>query len=100
MSSASPVSVPAPATPTATSPTLNIGVLGAGTIMFISSSLIISILFSYGAAKLSYDRFQSLGWAVIAFLFSGFYYPYYALFVSTPSPISPPLGMLGARRRR
>jgi hypothetical protein len=37
------------------------------------------IIFSYGAAKLSYDRFQNVGWAVIDFLFPMFYYPYYAL---------------------
>ncbi len=40
------------------------------------------IIFSYGAAKLSYDRFQNVGWAVVNFLFPMFYYPYYALTMS------------------
>jgi hypothetical protein len=40
------------------------------------------IIFSYGAAKLSYDRFQNVGWAVLDFLFPMFYYPYYAFTMS------------------
>jgi hypothetical protein len=42
------------------------------------------IVFSYGAAKLSYDRFQNIGWAILDFLFPMFYYPYYALNLSGP----------------
>jgi hypothetical protein len=74
---------------------------GVGFTMSVSVGLILSILFSYGAAKLSYDTFRSVGWAVFAFIFSGFYYPYYALFVSKSTALStpPPMGMLGARRR-
>jgi hypothetical protein len=48
----------------------------------VSISAVVSglfyIIFSYGAAKLSYDRFQNVGWAVVDFLFPMFYYPYYA----------------------
>jgi hypothetical protein len=52
----------------------------------VSISAILSglfyLVFSYGAAKLSYDRFQNMGWAVLNFLFPMFYYPYHALFLS------------------
>jgi hypothetical protein len=61
-------------------------------------SVLVSILFSVGAAKLSYDRFRSIGWAILAFFFSGLYYPYHAFFVSGPSVMAP-TGMLGAMRR-
>ena len=57
-----------------------------------------SLLFSLGAAKLSYDRFRSPGWAIVAFIFSVLYYPYYAFFVSGPAAMAP-TGMLGAMRR-
>lgn len=84
-------------------PGVSVGLMsgGVGFLMTISFSLILSILFAYGAAKLSYDMFHSVGWAVLAFIFSGFYYPYYALFLSRPAGLSapPPMGMMGARRR-
>jgi hypothetical protein len=47
---------------------------------------IIGILFHAGAAKLSYDKYGSIGWAILAFLFGSIYYPYYAFFVSGSSP--------------
>ena len=80
----------------------NLMIGGVGVTLSMSLGLIFSIVFAYGAAKLSYDKFKSVGWAVLAFIFSGFYYPYYALFVNSAVPIStpPPMGMLGARRRR
>jgi hypothetical protein len=56
---------------------------------------IAQILFSVGAAKLSYDKFQSVGWAFLAAIFSWFYYPYYAFFLSTPASAS----MVAAGRR-
>lgn len=56
------------------------------------------ILFSLGAAKLSYDRFQSFGWAILAFIFSGIYYPYYAFFISTAAP--PAMVMAGRRMHK
>lgn len=84
-------------------PGVSLGLMsgGAGFTMTLSLSLIMTIIFSYGAAKLSYDTFHSVGWAVLAFFFSGIYYPYYALFVSRPPGLStpPPMGMTGARRR-
>jgi hypothetical protein len=68
-----------------------------GSMMTISVSLIAHLIFSYGAAKLSYDMFGSVGWAILDFIFSWFYYPYYALFLNKSSPA---LGIVGARRRR
>jgi hypothetical protein len=56
------------------------------------------IIFSLGAAKLSYDRFQSFGWAILAFIFSGIYYPYYAFFISTAAP--PAMVMAGRRMHK
>jgi hypothetical protein len=53
------------------------------------------LLFSLGAAKLSYDKFQSFGWAILAFIFSGIYYPYYAFFISVAAPPA----MVAAGRR-
>ena len=74
-------------------------VYSPATITYIVISILISILFSFGAAKLSYDRFRSIGWAIVAFLFSGLYYPYYAFFVSSGPAVMAPTGMLGAMRR-
>jgi len=47
-----------------------------------------------GAAKLSYDKYQSLGWAIVCFIFPGFYYVFYAFFISSRS-----VPMMGGRRR-
>ena len=57
------------------------------------------IIFSYGAAKVNWTVNQSYFWAIIAFLFSGFYYPYYAFF-QAPSSVSGIMQAIGARRRR
>ena len=102
MSSPSPLGAQQPTSvePKKQTPGVSVGIMsgGAGVMMSVSLSLIVSIIFSYGAAKLSYDTFHSVGWAVLAFFFSGIYYPYYALFLHKPPPPAP-LGMLGARRR-
>ena len=69
--------------------------LPVGTIIWIILGIIQAILFYSGAAKLSYDRFGSIGWAIVAFLFAPLYYVYYAFFVSTAaSPV-----MIAAARR-
>lgn len=57
-------------------------------------SVIVVLIVYGGAAKLSYDRYGSIGWAFIAFAFSPFYYPYYAYFISSRST-----SMLGGMRR-
>ena len=55
---------------------------------------IVGILYHAGAAKLSYDKYGSIGWAILAFIFGTLYYPYYAFFVSGSSS-----SMLGGLRR-
>jgi hypothetical protein len=59
------------------------------------ASFLFYFAFSYGAAKLSYDKYQSVGWAIVNFIFAAFYYPYYAIFLSGPSGST-----FGGRRRR
>jgi len=56
---------------------------------------IITIIFHAGAAKLSYDKYGSIGWAILAFIFGSIYYPYYAFFISGTTT-----GMLGGRRMK
>ena len=91
-------SVATSATMGATTADASVGIT-LGSMMTISLSLIAHLIFSYGAAKLSYDMFGSVGWAVLDFIFSWFYYPYYALFLHK-APVQAPLGIVGARRRR
>ena len=55
--------------------------------------VIIGFLFSYGAARLSYNTYGSYAWAFLAFIFSAFYYPYYAFFVNKPATL------FGGRRK-
>jgi hypothetical protein len=45
------------------------------------------LLLHAAAAKLSYDRYQSIGWAILAFIFGSLYIPYYAFFLSSPAPV-------------
>lgn len=58
------------------------------------------IIFSYGAAKVNWSVNQSYFWAIIAFLFSGFYYPYYAFFQMPTTITGSVMQAVGARRRR
>jgi hypothetical protein len=47
--------------------------------------IIFTIIFHAGAAYVSYQRNQSIGWAIFHFFFAVFYYPYYAFSQSTPA---------------
>lgn len=69
--------------------------VAVSTAVWFAVGLIPGLLFAAGAAKLSYDRFRSIGWAIIAFLFSPIYYIYYSFFVSTPAT---PVMIAAARR--
>lgn len=67
--------------------------------IMISVMVIIAILLpAIGAAKLSHDKFGSIGWAILAFIFAPFYYVFYAFFISSKPVIQQPI--LGGRRRR
>jgi hypothetical protein len=64
-------------------------------------SAIPTIIFNYGAAKINWSINQSYFWAVVAFFFSGLYYPYYAFFqLKTLGVVSSTVQSIGARRRR
>lgn len=67
--------------------------------LWVMISILPSIIFSFGAAKLSYDKFRSLGWAILAFIFSAVYYPYYAFTQSGPAPATTMGSMVAAGRR-
>lgn len=74
-------------------------------IAMIVINVLLAVIYCYGAARLSYNTFGSMGWAVVAFFLAPLYYPYYAIFVSQsaapiPAPIPTVPEMLGGRRRR
>lgn len=58
-------------------------------------SLIFFLIFHIGAGYLSYQKYGSMLWAVLDFLFPYFYYPYYAFFLAKDMP---PQTMLGGRK--
>jgi hypothetical protein len=57
---------------------------------------VFGILLHAAAAKLSYDKYQSVGWAILDFIFGSIYIPYYAFFLNTPT--SSTFGGRGRRR--
>jgi hypothetical protein len=65
------------------------------TAVWFAVGLIPALVFSAGAAKLSYDKFRSIGWAIVAFLFAPIYYMYYAFIHSSPAT---PMMVAAARR--
>ena len=85
-------SAPPPLTNTPSQST-SVGIMAALGVPLAILGAILAIMVTFGAAKLSHDRYGSLFWAVVAFIFSPIYYPYYAFFVSKP------VYMVGARRR-
>jgi membrane protein YdbS with pleckstrin-like domain len=56
------------------------------------------LVFHLGAAMLSYHKYGSPMWALLAFVFAVFYYPYYALVLDAPVAAPAPLigGMFGS----
>jgi hypothetical protein len=61
--------------------------------------LIFAIIFSGGAAYLSYQRNQSGALAVLAFFFATIYYPYYAFTSGSTPSVSPVSTLMTAGRR-
>jgi len=57
------------------------------TTIYVILAFVFYVAFSYGAAKLSYDKYRSVGWAIVDFFFSTFYYPYYAIVLNAPTYI-------------
>ena len=68
-----------------------------GTVAIVGGvfSFIFLLIWHYGAASLSYAKYGSIGWAILDFFFATFYYPYYALFLNTPTAT-----MMGGKRRK
>ena len=104
-----PPQTPQEGTSTAVASTTS-GVAGVFGI-FALIPLIALLVFHLGAAYLSYQKFGSMMWAVVDFIFAYFYYPYYAFFLASTPAVSAPMtptamvgGMMkalsGARRRR
>jgi hypothetical protein len=85
---------------------------GSYGILVIIPVLIIALSYSFGAAILSYHYNMYKGnsgavvWAILAYFFSGLYYPYYAFFVDPLSTMTPAIsipsvpGIGGSSRRR
>ena len=63
-------------------------------VLWVIVSAIPWFVYSYGAAKLSYNKFGSVGWSILDFIFAPLYYPYYAYFLDTSSQ-----AIFGGRRR-
>jgi len=82
-----------PATPAKSEPATFWSVV---TLILGSFGGVFAFLLHAAAAKLSYDKYQSVGWAILDFIFGSVYIPYYAFFLNTPTPQS----TFGGRRRR
>ena len=103
--SSTPAAAPPPANMVATTTSVDtaIGTAGvtstlpswmAGTwaVVVMLFVLVWVVLYWVGAAKLSYDTSGSGLWALLAFIFAPFYYPYYAFFISKPAPAPAMMG--------
>jgi hypothetical protein len=66
--------------------------------LFVILFVVFIIMFHFGAAYLSYQKYGSILWSILDFFFAGFYYPFYAFFLAKdPGPYA---GMMGGRRRK
>lgn len=67
-----------------------------GGIVYLSLSIISIAVVNFGAARISYHKYRSIGWAILAFIFAPLYYPFYGLFLSTPMQVP----MIAGRRMK
>ena len=89
---------PAPTQPTTTTTTQQpVTFWSVMAIILGSFGGVFAFLLHAAAAKLSYDKYQSIGWAILDFIFGSVYIPYYAFFLNSPSQ-QPAMG--GRSRRR
>jgi hypothetical protein len=58
-------------------------------------SIIFFLAFHIGAGYLSYQKYGSIMWAILDFIFAYFYYPYYAFFLAKDVP---PQTLFGGRK--
>lgn len=70
---------------------------------------IFALVFHLGAAYMSYQRNQSVGWAIVSFFLAIFYYPYYAFTqagkpaetpAATETPLMPAVQSAGRRLKK
>jgi len=89
---------------TTTSPPVNSSLAATGLIFYLLFVVIMFVLYSYGAARLSYcyniylgsDSGTAFFWSVLSFLFSGYYYPIYGVFLN---PLCDMKRQVGGRRK-
>lgn len=68
----------------------SVGMVASVGLIYVLSMIVLCIAISYGAARLSWCYNMTIGtdsglavlYAILAFMFSGFYYPFYALFLN------------------
>lgn len=77
-----------PTTSESKSPTTPVAISSNSVLMTITTifGAIFTFLFHFGAARLSYLKYQSVVWAILDFFFAVFYYPYYAFFLAEAAP--------------
>jgi hypothetical protein len=88
---------PALSQPTTTTTTATPSMWGALMAILAGFGGLFGLLIHAAAAKLSYDKYGSIGWAMLDFIFGSFYIPYYAFFLNSPSQ-QPLMGGRGRRR--
>lgn len=72
---------------------------GALTGMLMVFPVVFVFLFHLGASFLSYQKYNSIPWAIVDFFFAVFYYPYYAFFlVKEPVQVPAVAPMMGGKR--
>ena len=71
--------------------------MGALAIVGTVIGVVIGFLWHFGAARLSYLKYGSIGWAILDFFFATLYYPFYAFFLAEGA--APSVPMMGGRRR-
>ena len=84
--------------------TVPVAFAGTAALLFILFWIVFGILTAYGAAKLSYCYNKHIGsddgtaflFSILCFCFSGFYYPYYGVFLNPLCSLSK---ITGGRRR-
>jgi len=85
-----------------------IGTINALFIVYIIFMVLATVIYGYGAARLSYcynithgeTSGTAIAWAVLCFLFSGWYYPFHGIFLSScGSAVTNTMRKVGGGRR-
>jgi hypothetical protein len=93
-----PVTTTAETTTTDGKPTAGFWAILGGAAFVGIFSIIFFLAFHIGAGYLSYQKYGSIMWAILDFIFAYFYYPYYAFFLAKDVP--PPTVFGGRRLKR